>query len=90
MRITPRYDLAMEYFEKALRIREAALGESHPQIGDTLYNMAILYKKQSECRSAVEMLRKAAAVYTVSYGADHSKTLTALQQAEALESSMRQ
>ena len=56
----------------------------------TLYNMANLYKKQSKVRSAEEMYRKAAAVYGASYGIDHSETLDALQQADALGTSVHQ
>ncbi len=49
---------------------------------DTKYNIACLYRQQGETIMAKNLFQEAAAVYTDVYGAQHSETMDALNQAE--------
>ena len=72
---------ALEYYEKSLRIRLAALGPEHPSTLDTEYNMAFVYRKQGQRSKARSLFVRCAEGYAKRYGADHSKTKGARKQA---------
>ncbi len=76
------YENALVHLQKALKIQEVALGPSHAAVADTKYNIACLYRDQGDKVQARALFREAAAVYTTVYGADHSETVDALDQAE--------
>merc|ERR1719183_877291 len=47
-------DLAMTYFEEALRLRRKFLGKRHPAIADTVHNIGGVYAKLSEFEEALK------------------------------------
>ncbi len=49
---------------------------------NTKYNMALIHRNQGENNQARILFREAAAVYAQVYGADHSETIDALNQAK--------
>ena len=44
---------------QALGIRRAALGEQHPDVGQTYNNMAVVYENQGKYEQALELYSKA-------------------------------
>ena len=77
------FKTALVHLQKALKIQEVALGPSHVSVADTKFNIAVLYRKQGKnIIQSRDLFLEAAAVYTTVYGANHSKTTTALNQAK--------
>ena len=79
-----RYEEALAEHAKALEIRRAALGDKHPNVGDTYYNMALAYEDCDKTAQARACYQSAAAVYEECYGPEHEETLDAQQQLRAL------
>ncbi len=76
------FQTALEYHEKALEIQITSLGQHHVSSADTKYNMANIYRKQGDNNQARCLFQEAAVVYTKVYGAEHSETIDALNQAK--------
>jgi len=57
------------------------VGQDHPSLADTKYNMALLHKQRGERHLAKELYLECEAIYATVYGPDHSKTTAAQQQA---------
>ena len=51
-------------------------------VANTKYNIALLYRRQGNTIQAKTLFHEAAAVYTAVYGAKHSETIDALNQAK--------
>ena len=77
----------LEHHEHALAISRKALGEEHPDVGDTLFNMAIVYKAQQHYSDAASTYAAAADTYAEAYGEEHEETLNARRAAETMRSS---
>ena len=69
-----KLDLALEYYANALEIKIAALGEKHPDVGDTYKNMGILHENNGEYSKALSCYEKVYSIRLESLGEDHSKT----------------
>jgi tetratricopeptide (TPR) repeat protein len=52
------YDIALEYYEKALVIREKILGKKHPDTANIYNNIAEVYRSQGNYNSALELYQK--------------------------------
>ena len=48
------YDRALEYYQQALAIKKATLGDNHPKTAVTLNAMGEAYSSRGEYESAVE------------------------------------
>ena len=48
------YDIALEWYEKALAIREKVLGKDHPDTATTYNNIAGVYSRKGEYDIALE------------------------------------
>ena len=70
------YEKALEYFGKALDVRERVLGSDHPDTATTYNNMAVVYKEQGEYEKALEYNGKALEVVERVLGSDHPYTAT--------------
>ena len=68
--------------EKDLEVTIKSLGDSHVSSANTKYNMALIHRKQGDNNQARILFQEAAAVYAQVYGADHSETIDALNQAK--------
>ena len=68
---------ALELYEKALAIQLKSLGNEHPDVGDTRFNIAILYHHQGNHAQTRMYYDGAYQVYQKAYGEDHSKTIDA-------------
>ena len=53
-----RYALAEEHLRRALTVRRALLGESHPQVAETLAGLAEALMQQSDFTAAEPLLRE--------------------------------
>ena len=56
---------------RALSITETALGPDHPEVGNTLNNLAGLYRAQGRYAEAVSLCERALAIAQTSLGVDH-------------------
>jgi tetratricopeptide (TPR) repeat protein len=56
-----KYAQAEEFYQRALAIREKALGAGHPDVAQTLNNLAILYAATGNSAQALAFSRKASA-----------------------------
>ncbi len=73
------YEKALEYYGKALAIRERVLGPENPSTAATYNNIAELYRAQGNYVKALENYRKANAVFLSVLGEEHPYTqVTAL------------
>jgi tetratricopeptide (TPR) repeat protein len=62
---------AVELYDRALRIDEAAYGPDHPQVAITLTNLGIARRELGETAAAVELLERALRIFEAAYGPDH-------------------
>jgi tetratricopeptide (TPR) repeat protein len=70
-----KYEEAEALFNRALTIREQALGTGHPNVARTLNNMAILYEGRGENGSALAYSRKATAAVLAHRAVESTGTL---------------
>jgi tetratricopeptide (TPR) repeat protein len=68
------YSIALEYFEKALTIREKLLGKEHPSVATTYNNIGAVYNNQGDYQKALDYYQKALTIATKSLGEEHPKT----------------
>jgi len=64
-------DLAMTYFEAALKLRKKHLGMRHPAIADTIHNIGGVYAKQSQFEQSIQCYDEALDIRQEYYGAEH-------------------
>ena len=43
-----KYEEALEYYQKSLDIKIRVVGQDHPSVADSKYNLALLHKKRKE------------------------------------------
>ena len=68
-------------YKRALAIREKALGANHPDVGQTLNNLASVYRAQGKYSEAEGLYKRALAIREKALGANHpdvGQTLTNL------------
>ena len=65
---------ALEYYGKALAIRERVLGTEHTYTAMTYNNMASVYSDQGDYEKALEYYEKALAVFKMKLGETHPYT----------------
>jgi tetratricopeptide (TPR) repeat protein len=68
------YGKALEYYGKALAIRERVLGKEHPSTATTYNNIGGVYRAQGDYAKALEYYRKANAVFLSVFGENHPYT----------------
>ena len=68
------YDRAMEYFLKALAIREKVLGTEHSDTAASYNNIGLVYDYKDDYDRALEYHLKALAIYEKVLGTEHSAT----------------
>jgi esterase/lipase superfamily enzyme len=66
-----RYSEAEGLFERALSIREKALGPNHPHVGISLNNLARLYQSMDRYAEAEPLYRRGLAILEKEFGPDH-------------------
>ena len=68
------YEKALEYYGKALDVKERVLGSDHPSTATTYNNMAGVYKAKGDYEKALKYYEKALTVFKVKLGANHPYT----------------
>ncbi|WP_415846536.1 tetratricopeptide repeat protein, partial [Vibrio aerogenes] len=66
---------ALPLYERALAIREASLGESHPDVATSLNNLAGLYLSQGQYQEALPLVQRALNIMKDILGAAHPNTV---------------
>ena len=72
------YNKAVEYGTKALEIRKATLGESHPDYATSLNNLAFYFSSLGDYAKAVEYETKAMEIRKATLGENHPDYTSAL------------
>ena len=70
------YARALEWYYKALVIKEKVLGMEHPNTATTYNNIAIVFDNQGEYAKALEWYQKALAIKEKVLGLEHPSTAT--------------
>jgi len=67
----------LEYYQKALAIREKVLGLEHPDTATSYNNIAILYYTMQKHQEAAKMMQKAIDVWEKVLPANHPNLINA-------------
>jgi tetratricopeptide (TPR) repeat protein len=73
-----RYSEAIPLAQRALTIREKALGPNHPEVAVALNHLAELYRAQDRYADAAPLYKRALAIWEKAQGPDHRDVATAL------------
>jgi tetratricopeptide (TPR) repeat protein len=73
-----QYALARPLFERALAVRERVPGPNHPDTGQSLINLALLFRHQGEVTAARPLFERALAIAEGAQGTDHPETVACL------------
>ena len=65
------YDIALEYYSKALVISEKVLGIEHPCTAYSLNNIGLVYQRQNDYGKALEYHHKAMSIFETIFGAEN-------------------
>ncbi len=79
------YPDARRMFERALAIREKALGETHAATAESLNNLALLLRIQGDLEGALPLCARALAIYEMTVGPDDPDTAMAMETLAAVE-----
>ena len=78
------YDQAQPLFERALAIRERALGTKHPDVAISLNNLAVFYGEEGQYAEAEPLFRRALAIQEKTLGPEHPHVAKTLENCAAL------
>ena len=73
-----RHEQALPLYQRALAIREKALGPDHPDTATSLNNLAGLYQAMGRHEQALPLYQRALAMMRKTLGPDHPDTATSL------------
>lgn len=73
------YDKVFNLLNKVLDMERVSLGESHPQISDTLRIFATLYFEKGQFEHAVETTEDAIGILKLCLGSEHPRTALAMR-----------
>ncbi len=79
-----RYAQAEPLYQRALAIREKALGPEHPDVAPSLNNLAVLYNAQGKYAQAEPLYRRSLAIREKALGPEHPNVATVLENYAAL------
>lgn len=68
------YTESVQFYNKALQIREKLLGAEHPDTAATYNNIAGVYDSQGDYHKALEWYQKALTIYELKLGSEHPYT----------------
>ena len=71
-------------YRRALAIREEKLGDDHPDVAQSLNNLALLLKTQGKLAEAEPLSRRALDIFEQKLGAGHPNTQTVRENYQAL------
>jgi tetratricopeptide (TPR) repeat protein len=70
-----QYDLAMEYHNRSLNIRQKSLPAQHSDFAITYGNIGLVYEKKGELKETLVNLQKAVTIGCCSLSPKHSKMI---------------
>jgi len=70
--------LALQYFERALKIAETVYGPDHPEVAATVNNLGSVLKDLGQLKEAKPAFERALKIAETVYGPDHPKVATAV------------
>ena len=70
------YPKALEYYQKALAIKEKVLGEEHPSTATSYNNIGGVFDSRGDYPKALEYYQKALAIFEKVLGEEHPNTAT--------------
>ncbi|MBA4348538.1 MAG: kinesin [Thermodesulfovibrio sp.] len=73
-----RYNEAINYIKMSLDIVEKALGIEHPDVAESLHNLAVLYRLTSRYSEAEPLHKRSLEIYEKTLGKDHPDVATSL------------
>ena len=79
-----KYDEAIPIAERALAIRQKVLGPSHPDVADSLNNLAFLYDTKGDYAKAEPLYQRALVIDERALGPDHPNVATDVNNLAAL------
>ena len=79
-----QYEQAEPLYQRALAIREKALGPDHPDTDTSLNNLALLYDSQGRYEQAEPLYQRALAIREKALGPDHPDTAQSLNNVAGL------
>jgi CHAT domain-containing protein/tetratricopeptide (TPR) repeat protein len=79
-----RYTDAESLYQRSLAIREKALGRDHPDVANSLSNLALLYGRQERYTDAEPLYQRSLAIREKALGRDHPSVAISLNNLAAL------
>ncbi|CAM9468013.1 unnamed protein product, partial [Sphacelaria rigidula] len=79
-----KYDKARAMFERALNIRESALGPVHPDVAASLNDLGWLLRLQGRYEDALPLCEQALAMRKKTLGTNHPDTAISLKNLAAI------
>ena len=79
-----RYDEGKPLYQRARAIREEGLGPEHPDVAQSLNNLAALYHAQSDYNQAEPLYQRALAIWEKALGPEHPDVARSLNNLAAL------
>ena len=81
------YPSAIPFYERALEIKEKVLGPDHPDVTESLSNLAALYKSQGRYGEAKPLFTRALTIREKTLGPNHPDVTTSLNNLAELHNS---
>jgi len=72
-----RYEEAESLFKQALEIRQKLLGDHHPDVAGSLFNLAKLYRTMERNSESMNLIQRAISIYKQTLGSNHPLTKAA-------------
>jgi tetratricopeptide (TPR) repeat protein len=70
-----KYELAEAFSQRAWHIQEQHLGQDHPEMAQTLHNLAVFQQKQGNLSKALSLAERALKIRSQALGDTHPKTV---------------
>jgi tetratricopeptide (TPR) repeat protein len=84
LRARNRHDESESLHRRALAIREKSYGPDHPDVAESLNNLALVFQATNRFAEAEALFSRAFAICQERFGADHPRTVTARKNLAAL------
>ena len=72
------------YYQRALAIREEALGPKHPDVAQSLNNLALLSDSQGQYKKAEPLYQRSLAIWEKALGSEHPDVAASLNNVAGL------
>jgi tetratricopeptide (TPR) repeat protein len=84
------YNKALPLYQRSLDIREKMLGPQHPDVAQTLNNLAELYRQMGDYNKALPLYQRALKIVEKKLGQNHPTTTTIKSNYNGLLSEMNE